>query len=153
LSTRSNDPHDKGIYRVYNSRLNAVLRQAKVEYYKVKLKKVEGNPSKTWKLIKSVTCPGIVLIRPDYIGMNNNVADEMCNHFATIWQRVSSSVPVFDQDGDFREFLPEDCDVSAYLKSVTIDALFDIINNNEKWCIRRRFYFVEGFEVDFTCYI
>lgn len=129
LSTRSNDPHDKVIYRVYNSRLNAALRLAKVEYYKVKFKKVEGNPSKTWKLIKSVTCPGSVLIRPDNMGMNNNVADEMCNHFATIGQRVSSSVPVFDQDGDFRQFLPEDCDVSAYLKSVTIDELFDVINN------------------------
>jgi hypothetical protein len=55
------------------------------------------------------------------MGMNSNVVDEMCNHFTTIGQSVSSSVPELDQDGDFRQFLPEDCDMSAYLKSVTID--------------------------------
>ena len=112
-------------YKAYNNMLNCLLRKAKTDYFAFKFKEAEGNPGKTWKLIKSVTNPSRSPSElPDSVSCNS-----VCEHFSNVGLNVGSSIPVLAEDGDFTQFLPDKSEVSAYLKPVKLSELCEVVKN------------------------
>jgi len=81
--------------------LNSLLRRAKVDFLGDRYRKAEGNPGKTWKVIKSVINPvdhDDIFIVDDDQNINQS-AEQICDHFSSIGGRSASSVAQYPSDG------------------------------------------------------
>ena len=124
-STKTGSQSDKDIYKSYNRNLNTLLRQAKKLYFVNKFKEAEGNPAKTWRIIKLVVNPRAAPTIPDIpdAHSDNQVANIMCAHFTDIGRSVSDSVAQSPSDGSYNDFLDEAAEVSIFLRPVTLAEL------------------------------
>ena len=116
-------PEAKVRYKKYNCELNNLLREARINYYRNEFKKSAGNPRRTWRVIHSVLSPSKSSILPENFNTDASIVDNMCDHFSIVGKRIANSTRKFSEDGTYHQFLPEESDVSAYLKPVTASEL------------------------------
>ena len=95
MCAASNSVSDKTEYKIYSNLLNTLLHKAKADYYRIKFISCEGNPRKTWQIIKYVVIPNNDGIYPDDIRNVSTIADRMLRHFANVGKDLVQSIVIF----------------------------------------------------------
>ena len=103
----SNSPSDKTEYKIYSNQLNTLFRKAKADYHRNQFKSCEGNPRKTWHIIKSVVSPHYDGVFPDGIHDDNPVADRIYRHFANVRKDLVQSIVISEDEGSLKNFFIE----------------------------------------------
>lgn len=116
------------IYRKYNVALNKLLRKARIEYLAKEFKKSEGNPAKTWSLLRPligkrrVTLPNL---QSDQTPVQ--LSNQMCDYFSSVGNNVAGSIYCDRSDGTFDQYLPPSCDTSILMTKVTESEITEVI--------------------------
>lgn len=122
-------------YRKIRNKVTKLIKNAKTNYYKNKLKDASGNGKKTWEIINTIMNRGrkssshnITLnIDNESITKPSHVASTFNNFFTNIGKNLAEAIP--EQANDFREYLGNRTVNDMTLSLATEEEILLIINN------------------------
>ena len=89
---------DSKIVKSLNNRITHLKRKLKKIYYTKKIETYEGDPKKMWKILKEVTQTGSKTedVEPEFL--DQNVANNFNNYFATVGTKVQHKLNVEEKE-------------------------------------------------------
>ena len=127
--------HMKQNLKTYNKILKRLIKEANINYYKVKFDKYHSDPKNTWSIINEVINKPQSKQTIDYLNINddkisdkNSIVNHFNNYFSEIGFKLASVIPV-PENIVFTDYLRTEINTTFDFEQVSVEKVQNIIEN------------------------